>query len=270
MSEQIYTYRDPSFNLNQAHSYTLLIQIDAVSFSYAITYNQKLLAWDTNCRLDELSDPQELAGELTATYKKVVIGLPAKDFSLLPNVLFSKQQVPDYARLLDVQPNEKILAQVLDDDNFIIYKVDEKIIATVEKFDLDNTVYLNKGWIASAAQNNPANQDLYLHTENNKANFLYFKDGKIRFYNSFEFKNEDDLTYYAAFVTEELNLQANNISLKLSGSMLPEDKYSARLAEFFPDVAFYNPQLLELPAQISSQQILTLASLSLCGSLEVL
>lgn len=270
MSEQIYTYRDPSFDLNQAYHYTLLIQIDAVSFSYAITDNQKLLAWDTNCSLDELSNPQELVWELTATYKKVVIGLPENGFSLLPTVLFNKQQVPNYARLLDVKPNEKVLAQVLDNDNFIIYKVDEKIITAIEKFDLDNTVYLNKGWITSVAQNNPANRDLYLHTENGKVSFLYFKNGKIRFYNSFEFTNEDDLAYYAAFVTEELDLKTNNLTLKLSGSIIPEDKYSTRLAAFFPEIAFYNPQLLELPAEISSQQILTLASLSLCGSLEVI
>lgn len=269
MSEQIYTFRDPSFNLNQAYYYTLLIQIDSVSFSYAITYKKKLLAWDTNCSLTELSDPQELAEEMSATYKKVVIGLPATGFSLIPNQLFSKNQIGNYARLLDVKADERVLAQVLDDQNYIIYKVDEKIISAIDKFDLDNTVYLNKGWVTSVAQNNPTNKDLYLHIENSKAEFLYYKDGQIRFYNNFEFKSEDDLAYYAAFVVEELGLYANNIHLKLSGNIKPEDKYSNRLADFFPDIVFFNPELLELPADITSQQILTLASLSLCGSLEV-
>ncbi|MDB4924908.1 DUF3822 family protein [Mucilaginibacter sp.] len=270
MTEQIYTYRDPSFNLNQAYYYTLLMQIDAVSFSYAITYNRQLIAWGTNCSLTELSDPQELAEELSATYKKVVIGLPANGFSLLPSHLFNKAQIPNYARLLDVKPDERVLAQVLDDQNFIIYKVDEKIISAVQRFDLDNTVYLNKGWITSVTKNSPQNQDLYLHTENGKAEFLYFKDGKIRLYNNFDFTTGDDLAYYAAFITEELNLDAHDIHFKLSGNIKPGDKYSTRLADFFPDIVFYDPQILELPEQIPSQQILTLAALSLCGSLEVL
>jgi hypothetical protein len=270
MSEQIYTFRDPSFNLNQAYYYTLLIQIDAMSFSYAITYKKQLIAWDTNCNLAELSDPQELADELTATYKKVVIGLPANGFTLVPAPLFSKNQIANYARLLDVKADERVLAQALDKQNYIIYKADEKVVSAVQRFDISNVVYISKGWITAAAQDNPSNQDLYLLAENGKADFLYFKNGEIRFYNNFEYQNEDDLTYYTSFVVEELGLYAANIHLKLSGAIKPDDKFSLRLAEFFPHVTFFNPELLQLPEQITSQQILTLAALSLCGSSEAL
>jgi hypothetical protein len=269
MSEQIYTFRDPSFNLNQAYYYTLLIQVDAMSFSYAITYKKELIAWDTNCNLAELSDPQELAEELNATYKNVVIGLPSSGFTLVPAPLFSKNQIANYARLLDVKPDERVLAQSLDSQNYIIYKVDEKIVSAVQKFDLNNAVYINKGWITAASQNNPTSQDLYLHAENGKAEFLYFKNGAIRFYNNFDFVNEDDLAYYASFVVEELGLYAQSIHLKLSGSLKAEDRFSSRLAEFFPHVTFFNPHLLSVPDQITPQQILTLAALSLCGSSEV-
>jgi hypothetical protein len=270
MGEQIYTFRDTSFNINQAYYYTLLIQINNDSFSYAITYKKQLLAWDTNCNLAELSQPQELQDELNATYKKVVIGLPADGFTLVPAALFAKHQVANYARVLDVKLHDRILAQSLDKQNFIIYKLDESIVSSVQRFDLNNAVYVNKGWIIAAAQNNPGNQDIYLHAENGKAEFLNFKNGSIRFYNNFEYKNEQDLAYYAAFVVEELGILTQNVHFKLSGSIQPEDKYSTRLADFFHHITFFNPQLLELPDQISSQQILTLAALSLCGSLEEL
>jgi hypothetical protein len=269
MSEQIYTYRDISFNLSQAYYYTLLIQIDAVSFSYGIAYKKQLIAWDANCSLNELSDPQELAEELSATYKKVVIGLPANGFTLVPRPLFKKDKVADYARLLDVKPAEKVLAQVLDAQNVIIYKVDEKIISAVQKFDLANTVYIGKGWITAMAQKSPANNALYLYTENEKVEFLAFKDGRIRFYNRFEFKSEDDLVYFTAFVTNELNMPPRSTHLKLSGDIKPGDQYNSRLAEFFSEISFSDLQLLELPQQISPQQVSTLATLSLCGSLEV-
>jgi hypothetical protein len=270
MSEQIYTFRDPSFNINQAYYYTLLIQISGGYFSYAITYKKQLLAWDTNCNLAELSNPQELAEELNATYKKVVVGLPSDGFTLIPAPLFIKNQVANYARLLDVKAEERVLAQVLDNKNYIIYKVDDKIVSAVKRFDLNNAVYGNKGWIAAAAQNNPSSQDIYLHTENGRAEFLNFKNGSIRFYNNFDYKNEEDLAYYASFVIEELGIPAQNVHFKLSGSLKPEDKYSNRLAEFFQHVTFFNPQLLDVPEQISQAQILTLAALSLCGSSEVL
>ncbi|MES2808280.1 MAG: DUF3822 family protein [Bacteroidota bacterium] len=270
MSEQIYTFRDPSFNINQAYYYTLLMQISGGYFSYGITYKKQLIAWDTNCNLAELSNPQELAEELNATYKKVVVGLPSDGFTLIPSALFVKDQVANYARLLDVRPEDRVLAQSLDSKNFIIYKVNEKIISDVQRFDLNNAVYSNKGWIAAAAQSNPNSQDIYLHAENGKAEFLNFKNGGIRYYNNFEYKNEQDLAYYASFVLEELGVYAHNVHLKLSGSIKPEDKYSSRLADFFQHVTFFNPQLLEVPEQINPAQILTLAALSLCGSLEVL
>lgn len=268
MSEQIYTFRNPSFNLNQAYYYTLLIQIDEKSFSYAITYKQDLMAWDANCNLAELTDPQELAEELTATYKKVVIGLPSNVFSLIPDALFSKDQIASYARLLDVNTDERVLTQLLDSQNHIIYKVNEKTVSTAQRFGLQNVVYLNKGWITAAAQDDPTNQDLYVHAENGKATFLYFKDGGIRFYNSFDYQTEGDLGYYVALVTQELNLAPVQVQLKLSGSLKNGDAFIASLSEFFPNITFFNPQLLNLPEQINSQQIITLAALTLCGSLE--
>lgn len=269
MSEQIYIFRDPSFNLNQAYYYTLLIQIDDKSFSYAITYKEDVVAWGSNCNLAELSDPQELAEELTATYKKVVVGVPSDFFTLVPNVLFNKAQIVNYARLLDVKTDERVIAQTLDSQNYIIYKVDKKIISAVQKFDLQNVVYLGKGWITAAAQDNSDSQSLFLNAENEKAEFLYFKNGAIRFYNKFDYQTEGDLGYYAAFVCEELGLTPNGVHLKLSGNLKPNDKFTTSLSQFFPNITFFNPHLLNLPTQISPQQILTLAALTLCGSSEV-
>jgi hypothetical protein len=268
MSEQIYTYRNPSFNPNQAHNYTLLMEIDAVTFSYAITYGNQLLAWDTDCELTELSRPDKQADVLSANYKKVVIGLPANGFTLIPAPLFNAKHVANYARFLDVKPDERVLAQMLDDQNFIIYKVDEKIVTLAQKYNLDNTVYLNKGWITAIARENPRDNDVYLHAENGKAEFLAFNEGKLRFYNCFEFRSEGDLGYFTAFVANELNIHPLAVHLKISGSIQPGDKYSTLLADFFPEIAFISPQILELPEQISPQQILTLAALSLCGSSE--
>jgi len=262
MAEQIYTYRDPSFNLNQAYDYTLLMQIDASSFSYAITFEKQLLAWGTNCNLNELD------GDLSADYKKVIIGLPANGFSLIPAVIFDKEQITGYARLLDVKPAEKVLVQQLDDQNFIIYKVDEKIIAAVEKFGLANTVYLYEGWIRAIAQNDPEENSIYINLNHNKADFLYFKNGNIRFYNSFEYATTDDLAYFAALVAEELELVPGDTTLKLSGDT-PDDAPN-KLSQFFKEVAFNSSGALYLPDSIPTHQIMALAALSLCGSSEEL
>jgi hypothetical protein len=270
MSEPTHTYRHDSFNLDQAYYYTLLLQINAASFSYGVVYNNKLIAWDANCSLNELAEPQELDELFTANYKHVVIGLPATDFTLVPTTLYRTDKVAEYARFLDVKPDESVLAQQLDDQNFIIYKTPATLVAGVEKFNLKRSVYSSKGWIRASIQTKPLNSEVFVYTDNGIAEFLNFRDGKIRFYNKFEYKSPDDLLYYAAFVAEELSMQPRHTKLLLNGNVLPGDDYNNKLADFFQNVVFNDLEILELPDELKSQQLLTLAALSLCVSSEVL
>ena len=106
-------YTDNSFNLYQAYSYTLLLQVDATSFSYAVVYQNRLLVSAQNCSLNELARPQQLADLLSATYKKIIIGLPATGLTLVPKTLFSEEHIAAFARYLDVKETEKVLAQPL-------------------------------------------------------------------------------------------------------------------------------------------------------------
>jgi hypothetical protein len=268
MGEQTYSFRNPSFNIDRSTYYTLLIQVSKDSFSYAIINDKQLIASGADLKLAELETPTKLADVLTATYKNTVVGLTTEVFTLVPAQLFSKDQIANYAHLLNVKANELVLAQELDKKNFIIYKTDERTIAAVQKFGLNNVVYSGKGWITAAAQNDPSNHNIYLHAENGSAAFLYFKDGDIRFYNSFKYQTEDDLAYYASLVVAELGLNAHDVELKLSSNSTSEEKYNARLVQFFKDIVLFDPQILELPTAVNAQQILTLAALSLCGSSE--
>lgn len=266
MSEQNYTYRDNTFNANQAYNYILLIQIELDNFSYAVIEDEKLLAFDTACNLNELTEPKELFDLLIANYKKTVIGLSASGFTLIPSSIYKADKISDFGRLLDVQLNEKVLAEAIDGQNYIVYKVNERLVAAAEKYNINNAVYANAGWITAIAKNNPLNNNLYLNITDTKADYLCFSDGKLRFYNSFDYKNDEDLAYYTAFVAQELNLDPQSINLVLSGEH--GDKTGKGLADFFTSIAFNNQQILELPEQIASHQILTLAALSLCGSSE--
>ena len=268
MDDHNNNYQDDSFNLYQAYSYILLLQLEANSFNYAIVYKNRLLASAQNCSLNELTNPNQLSDLLSSTYKKVIIGLPATALTLVPRSLFSEDHISDVARLLDVNDNEKVLVQKLDDENIIIYKTSAALVSAVEKFGLQNTVYTAKGWIDVIAKSNPPNNNLYLEISKETVQFLYFSLTKLRFYNIFEFKNEDELAYFTALVTQELNLNPQYITLVLSGDVNTGDKNMNRLAEFFPNAEFNALPVLELPGQIPAHKFKAIAALSLCGSLE--
>jgi hypothetical protein len=265
MNEHNYTYHDDNFSLDKTEDYTLLIQVEDNSFSYAISNDGILIAWAENYPFDELSDPQELLDLLSAKYKQIVIGLPAHSFTLVPAELFTGDRLPNLARFLDVKPDSKVLAQILDQENVIVYKTSEAIVNAAEEFGIRNTVFTSKGWLTAIAQNNPGNSDLYLNIEKDKVEISYFKGNKLRFYNSFEFKEADELAYFIVLVANELNLEPKTTSLYLSGDLEADDKILSRLAEFFGKAEVNNLRVLELPAEVVAHRVLSIAALSLCA-----
>jgi len=270
MSEHIYKFRDSNLSLYQVNSgYTLLMQIYPESFSYAITYQNRLMAWATDCALGILDDPGDEHELLTFDYKNVVTGLQSTGFTLIPNALFNEDKVANIARFLDVKPNEKVFAQPLDDDNHIIFKVNQAVVETAEIFGLQKAVFMAKGWVNAIANNHPHDYNLYLNIDNDQLEVLHFTAGKLRFYNTFEFKNPDEAVYYTAFVAKELQLIPKNISVVLSGDIKLGDKNASRLAEFFNGVELNHALPLDLPAEVLPHQILAFAALTLCASSEV-
>lgn len=258
-------YTDNTFNLHQAYSYTLLLQVEANSFSYAVVNNNRLLVSAQDCDLQELAQPRHLHDLLSATYRKVVIGMPSAALTLVPESLFSEDKVSAFARYLDVKDDEKVFAQKLDEQNAVIYKTNSRLIDIVAKFGLQNTVYTAKGWIKAISQQNPSGNSLYLDVSNDRVQFVYFALDSIRFYNTFEFKTEDELVYFTSFVAEELNLRPQNITLVVSGDITAGDKNLVRLGNFYPKIELNSAKVLDIPPLIPSHKILSLTALSLCA-----
>jgi hypothetical protein len=265
MSEHRHYFTDESLSLNQAHSYNLLLQINANSFNYAITFNEQLLSWAEDYSLDEFKNPQVLRDVLTANYKQVIIGLASTGFTLLPNSLFDKDHVADIARLLDVQDNENVYFQPVDKENLIIYKVKNDLTTNLSDFDDPSVNHKAKGWITAIAKSKPADTSLFVNIADDTAEFLNFSSTNLRFYNSFTYKNHEELAYYSAFVAQELKLEPQDISIIISGDVNNTDKCVAYLAEFFNEVKLNAIELLELPQKVDSHKILSLAALSLCA-----
>jgi hypothetical protein len=264
MGDNTNNYSDNSFNLYQAYSYSLLLQVEPNSFGYAFVSHNRLLVSAQNCEFDELANPKKLSEVLTATYRKVIVGLPATGLTLVPKSLFRADRVADMARLLDVKDSEKVFAQELDDENCIIYKTPAYVAAAVEKFGLQNTVYAAKGWLKAILKSRPYSDTIYLDLGTTHLQIAYFSGNILRFYNIFEFRSEEDLVYCTTLVTDELRLKPQATTLVLSGNIIPNDKNLKRLEDFFPRIELNNIKVIDLPGQLPPYKVLSLAALSLC------
>lgn len=268
MSDHNNNFTDNSFSLHQAYSYSLLLQIEPTSFSFAITDQNRLLASAQNVPIDELTNPHQLNDLLSATYKRIIIGMPSSGLTLVPKKLFRDDKVAEFARFLDVKPNESVFAQTLDEQNVIVYKTSDALVNATKRFDLQNAVYTARGWLQAISKTRPSNNSLYMEVGKGIIQFLLYASGSLRYYNTFAFGNEDELAYFTSFVAGELNLKPQNTTLILSGDITYGDINMNRLAEFYPHIELNTLKVLELPGQLNPSKVLALAALSLCGSSE--
>jgi len=268
MSEQNNQYRDSALNLDQAYYYTLLLLIDSNSFSYAITFREKILGFGEGYSLHELHNPMSLKDIINSPFKKVVIGYLSSGFTLLPHYVINKEHAPDFGRMLDVQPNEKVLGNVLDDHNYVLCKIESRLLEGAEKFSFKDVVFYGKGLVGAIAQNSPKDDVIYLNITGNKADYINFKDGELNFYNRFEFNSPEDLLYFTASVIGELGLPPQSVQISFSGSVTAVDKNYEQLSLYFPNVSINRMTLFELPTELAPHKVLALMSLSLCASSE--
>jgi hypothetical protein len=267
MSNRNYQYLDPDFSPEKTKKYTLLVKADNATFSFAITDKNKLLVLTGGHDIDELNSATDENDFLFKSYKQTIIGLAGNAFTFVPVSLFDPEKVADFARFLDVKATEKVFSQPFDADNQVIFKVGEPVLSViVDKFDLKDVVFEPKGWATAIAGNGPSNSDLFLNITGETVEILNFKDNKLRFYNTFEFQNEDELVYFTSFVAGELQLAPESISLILSGEVEPDDKNYNRLGEFFNKVELNGARVVNMPAQFTSYSSLALTALTLCGS----
>jgi len=267
MSNRSYQYLDPDLDQRNAAQHTLLVQANANSFSFAVTDGTKLLLLSDDLSLDEMNRVSGDDDLLFRNYGRRIIGLSNTGFTLMPAAIFNPQKVADLARFLHVKETEKVFSQPLDAENQVVFKVCGSLTEKIEaNFDLEDIVFGAKGWIKAIAGNEPSPSNLYLNISGNKVEILNFGGGKLRFHNSFEFMNEDELAYFTTVAAGDLQISADTVTLYLSGNVEANDRNFGRLRKFFSRVDLNSIKPLRLPNQFASHPSLKLTALALCGS----
>ena len=267
MSNTLYNYLSTDkFDSSNA---TLLLLVAPDHFSAAVISNRKVMAWMDNCPLDELLNDEEVGALLSARYAQVVTGLQTAKFTLWPKAVTVPNQTPVIARLLDIEAADKVFSGSFDEHNEVVFAVPQAQLAGLQKYNLElQAVFAAKCWV-NAVKNNvqPSAQNLYLNVNRQQLDVLYLNEGSVCFYNHFTFRNSDEMVYYALLAAQQLELNLTTTYVKISGNVQPADHCISRLAEFFKGAEVTTLQLVDLPEEIPSHQILALTALTLCASL---
>jgi hypothetical protein len=273
MSNQRFNYYDPDFDpatVGEGHELLIMISGDVFSFAVIQKQHKKVLVWGEQYKLDELNEPAELSDILLAKYAAVKIGVQTPSFTIIAKDLYATDKATTFGRYLDPKHGETVLLNELDADNYVLFKINGNTAKIIkERYDMNNVFFAAKPWIAGINIAKPYLQPLYLDVEGNTIQIYHTQDGKMNFYNNFRFNNADELMYYAVLVANELNINLDATSVIVSGDVTVSDKRIQRISDLLPKVAFSHNQVVALPSGFISHQILMLAGLTLCESLEV-
>ncbi len=267
MTSEPKLYFSADFVLERTKDYTLLIQLNIADFSFAIVYQNTLLALAQNYSLNELQHPRDLVLYLDQDFKEVVIGIIPQVFNIVPKSLYKAERVADFARILDLAETDKVYSQSLDADNQVIFKNHDGILpALLTRYPKTDVTFYYKGWLKVLLKSNPSAQNIYLDVQPGTLHIARFVDAKLRFYNSFNYYDISELPYFIAMVINELQLNVYDIKLVISGDTDVNDDVMKALAEYFPHMKINETQQIgHLLSHIPAQHLLSLTALTLCA-----
>ncbi len=268
MNDALYHYIDPSFSHLQVGHYTLTLLVGHESFSLAVLHGQQMMVWRKDAPLDELTSPGEVQEVLNFNYQEVITAVRSANFTLVPQLVFEEDGVTDIARFLDVHATDTVMAQPLDDNNEVVFKIARTQAEALKRFGTARALFGAKGWLKAIANAQPSNHEMYVNVCDGQFDIAYFQNGVLQLFNTFEFGHEDELAYYAAFICQQLKLEMGNVTLILSGLIAEGDqRYTDLLSTMFKSVQLNTTTVANIPDRFAKHQLLALTSLPLCASL---
>jgi hypothetical protein len=269
MNDTLYHYIDPGFSHTAVGNYTLLLQLGPASYTLVIMHGRQLMVWRKTAPLSELTQPgSEVQEVLNFKYQDVVTGINTPYFTLVPEELFDTDNAAEAARYLDVNLADTVFAQPLDQHNQVVFKTNEALSIAAGRYDLQKVVFAASGWLQLIAGTQPSGYEIYLQVFDDRFDMAYYRQGKLHFYNTFEYTHEDELAYYTVFACQQLKLDMSLITIVLSGMVDANDeRFTPMLNDIFKRVEINELTVATIPANLPAHQLLALTALPLCASL---
>ncbi|WP_298901556.1 DUF3822 family protein [uncultured Psychroserpens sp.] len=165
---------------------------------------------------------------------------------LVPDALFDEQNLADYLKF-----NAKILKT--DFISFDTLPTNKSVNIYVPLININNYIFDTFGsfvykhsstiLIETLLQTNFKNEEekLYINVNTSTFEIIGINNGKLIFYNSFEYNTKEDFIYYVLFTVEQLKLNPETIHTVLTGQIEEKSELYAILYTYIRHVAFEKP-----------------------------
>ncbi|WP_289644752.1 DUF3822 family protein [Maribacter aestuarii] len=234
---------------------SIQVSLNGLSFCVADTVSQKLLYSDSLAFQEELN-PLTMLAELEKLFQKhdlhqkqfdeVVVVHRNTLFGLVPKSLFNADEISSY-----LQFNAKILST----DVMAYDEVEHQDIINVyvPYMNVNNYVYdlygeftyMHNGTVLIqsllSSQGNTNTTFCYAHVSKKQLDITVISQKKLLLFNSFQYETKEDFTYYLLFVLEQLELNTEEVPVKLFGEIKEDDPVFKLCYDFIQDISIFVP-----------------------------
>ncbi len=249
------SYFDKSFKESNTRDYTLSIQLSINSLAFTI-YNpskNKFIGIEQYI-FDDVKNIEQLPSFLGKVlnnlpsfgypYKKVYFMYQNKYSTLIPEALIvedKKNTVLGFNQ--PFQENSRIIFDKLTNNQAVnVYYLPTPIIEKVKDFWPNvKILHFSTALIESISvnfKNKIDSKTIFVNVRDNCFDLIYFKENKLHFHNSFEFKTKEDFIYFLLISIDQLMLNPEDVNLILLGNINVTDDIYNMIHQYIKNYEF--------------------------------
>ncbi|MFK5857130.1 MAG: DUF3822 family protein [Bacteroidota bacterium] len=249
------SYFDKSFKESQTRNYTLSIELWLNGLVFTVYNHDKnkfigveQYIFPENDSIEQL--PSYLGKVLNNRpsfgypYESVFLTYQNKFSTLIPEALFSEDKKNLYLGFNQpFQENSRIVFDKLKNNQAVnIYYLPNPVIEKIKDFWPNiNILHFSTTLIESLSINFKNKIDaktLFVNIRSGCFDMVYFKENKLFFYNSFEFKTKEDFIYFMLISIDQLMLNPEDIKLVILGNISKTDDTYDMINQYIKNYSF--------------------------------
>lgn len=250
--------KDPKFEIDNLHHYTLVLQIGINDFQLCVVdgrSNGVLYFEDfkleniktVNTRLKVLHGVFDSHHFLTAGFwNSVKVSIKSHKFSLVPRDHFVSKSASDYLVInSEVKPNiEEVIHYDHGSNGLInVFAVDKKLLGWIKSIYPAievNIVHQGSALIEGILKNSETDEGktMYCNVDRGILHIIVMENKRLLYYNQFAARQSEDYLKYVMTVFKEVGLSPKRNGIRMWGTLKNQSKHVDLLKKYFKDIDY--------------------------------
>lgn len=274
---------DDDFQSQQAAKCDLLVHIGLETFQYAIIDNGReqlkaLAEFEIPAvhsqieLLTAIENLPESSRQFKYSFNRIKISFDTFHYTFIPVDLYKEENEQEYAKFIGATFESDVMVNTIHSTNIKnVIAIDSQLKQALNGiFQKPRIFNQASSFIEGIKKTHNKDQasSLFIDINTKQIQLAWLKNSELMFYNTFDCINADEFNYYLLNVLEQLDIDAEQTQVVLSGKVMSNDDFHQRVEKYFNRIDFADSRLLvkypERFENVSPQAYFSLISLDLC------